>query len=162
MQRMLTKLFTSLMLIGLFLFIPINVNAETIDIPEDYQTYLEAVCETYNICPEFVEALIWYESGWKPDVKVGSFVGLGMVHEGYAKERMKRLGVTDLNNAYQNMIVTVDLLTEFFDEYEDPAKVLDRYNGQLHSDAWYEQGNMTRYSKKILELSEELEREHGK
>lgn len=141
---------------------PMSVSAQEVEIPEDYESYLIEVCNTYNICPEFVEALIWYESGWKPDVKVGSFVGLGMIHEGYAKERMERLGVSDLTNAYQNMIVTVDLLSEFFEEYEEPCKVLDRYNGQLHSDAWYEKGNMTRYSKKILELSEELEREHGK
>ena len=70
---------------------------------------------------------------------------------------MKRLGVTDLTNGYQNIMVGIDYLAELFAEYHDPAQVLDAYNGQLHSDEWYEAGNMSKYSRRILETAELIE-----
>lgn len=139
------------------------LTAEAKEPQPEYIEYIEGLCETYQICPELVESVIFYESSWTTDVVSSSgCVGLMQINEKVHRKRMKALGVTDLKNGYQNILVGVDILSDLFSQYEDTQLVLDAYSGQLHSDEWYASGKMTSYSKKILEYSEELEREHDK
>ena len=130
--------------------------------PEDvYLDYIDGVCETYDVSPELVQAIIFYESSWCTGAisADGCHIGLMQISTASHRLRMKRLGCTDMTNGYQNIMVGVDYLHELFEKYHDPAQVLDAYNGQLHSEEWYEQGNMSRYSAKILKLAEELSSE---
>jgi len=145
----------------LLLLLPSKVQAQDL---EDYDYYIESVCETYDVCPELITSMIIHESRGQADVvsKNGKYVGLMQINPKVHKSRMDKLGVTDLKNAYQNILVGVDYVAELFELYDDPAKVLDAYSGQLHKDSWYESGNLTYYSKEILTNSAELERLNGK
>lgn len=126
---------------------------------QEYLDYIDGVCETYNISPALVQAIIFHESSWCTAVTSpsGNHIGLMQISPSSHRTRMKKLGVTDLTNGYQNIIVGVDYLAELFEAYHDPAQVLDAYNGQLHSEKWYEDGNMSSYSKRILETAEQIE-----
>ena len=137
-----------------------SMDIEAASPTEEYISYIEGVCETYDVSPELVQSLIFYESSWCTAVTSpsGNHIGLMQVSPSSHRARMKRLGCTDMTNGYQNIMVGVDYLAELFAEYHDPAMVLDAYNGQLHSEEWYDAGNISKYSEKILNYAEELEK----
>lgn len=132
---------------------------------EEYEEYIERVCQSRNICPEFVEAMIERESSWNPKAENGPCIGLMQVDRRTHYPRMEKLGVSDLSDPYDNILVGVDFLEELFCKYEDPAAVLMYYNaGYSQSsglDAW-RAGKISPYAEEILRRSEELERLHGK
>lgn len=150
-----------LLIASLLVTNPIKADAK--EMTSEYQTYIESVCETYSLCPELVEAIIFYESSWETDVvSSAGCIGLMQVHPKVHKKRMDALGVTDLSNAYQNILVGCDLLADLFEQYGEATKVLDAYAGTLKSDSYYEAGYMSKYSQLVLNYSADLEREHDK
>ena len=70
---------------------------------------------------------------------------------------MERLGVTDLTDPYDNILVGVDYLQELTRRYVDQAMVLMIYNGDSRAWKFWETGEMSKYAAKILERAEELE-----
>lgn len=123
---------------------------------------VEDVAESYDLCPEMVEALIWYESGFNPKAGNGKCFGLMGISKSANKPRMEALGVTDLHDPYQNILVGCDLLADLFEKYEDAEIVLDSYNrGHPHKEEWYVNHNSF-YANRILDMAAELEEEHGK
>lgn len=116
--------------------------------------------EEYGICPELLMAIAETESGGKATAQNGACKGLMQVSEKWHKDRMKKLGVTDLFDEQGNILVGTDYLSELFDEYGDTAYVLDVYNGNSGAKSNYTNGVISPYAKKILERSEELERLH--
>lgn len=142
----------------------LDIKASEID---DWENYIEEVCEERNICPELVQAIIEKESSWKPNARNGKCIGLMQINPEYQEERMKKYGITaaDLTDPYDNILIGVDYLRELFEEYGDIYAVLMFYNAG-YSDkyglgAWKDE----RYSDYAIEVSErsaELERLHGK
>lgn len=129
---------------------------------ESWIDYIEIICQERNICPELVEAIIEAESSWNPKAQNGDCIGLMQVSESWHKDRMARLGVTDLTDPYDNILVGVDYLAELFERYEDVGAVLMKYNGDSRLPEYLETGEMSKYAEKILTRSAELERMHGK
>ena len=129
---------------------------------EEVQEYCEEIGEAYGICPEFLEAIIETESRGQADAENGGCKGLMQISEKWHRDRMKRLGVTDILDSYSNILVGVDYLAELFEEYGEASLVLDIYHGD--SKAMYndENGILSEYAEKILGRSAELERLHGK
>lgn len=118
--------------------------------------------EEYGICPELLMAIIEKESCGKADAQNGSCVGLLQISSKWHKNRMKKLGVTDLKDEQSNVLVGCDYLLELFEEYEDPALVLMIYHGEKDAIRNWENGEVSEYATSILKRSEELERAHGK
>lgn len=123
----------------------------------------ESMSERYPICPEVLQALIFYESSNRSFVvsRWGD-VGYMQVNPGWQQERMDRLGVSDLTDGYGNILVGTDYLMELCRKYGDISIALTAYNkGEEAADGtispWEDE-----YSRKILELSEKLERMHFK
>ena len=141
----------------------LEVKANCVEYKEEYEKYIESVCKEYFVCPELVEAIIFYESSWTESVvsKNGQCVGLMQINESVHKGRMKHLAVTNLKDGEQNILVGVDYLAELFEKYEDPMLVLDAYNGNLRKESWY-LSHTSSYANKVLKLSAELEEKHGK
>lgn len=130
-------------------------------IPTEVRESAEKWGEVYNICPEFIEALAYQESRFIPDIVSddGSCVGICQINESCHKERMKRLGVTDLTDIDQNIKVAADYLSEIFQEHDgEPETVLMIYNG----DSRWKKGKTSKYAREIVERSMEYERKHGK
>lgn len=153
------KRIAAILLSIILITVPASADAKTPT--QEYLDYIDGVCETYDISPAIVQALIFYESSWCTAATSpgGNHIGLMQISPASHRARMKRLGVTDLTNGYQNILVGVDYLAELASEYQDPAQALDIYNGQRHSQEWYDAGNISDYSEKILKLAEEIEKE---
>ena len=142
--------------VGVLMFAGIRVDAR-VDELESWYSYLEYVCEQKAICPELVQAIIETESNWEPDARNGDCVGLMQISEYWHRDRMERLGVTDLTDPYDNILVGVDYLQELTRRYVDQAMVLMIYNGDSRAWKFWETGEMSKYAAKILERAEELE-----
>ena len=127
---------------------------------EEYQQYCIDIGTEYGICPELLVAIIETESSGKAKATNGNCRGLMQVNLPYHKERMQRLGVTDLYDARQNILCGTDYLFELFQECEDVSWVLMTYNGSAKATSLYENGKMTKYSELILQRSFDLERLH--
>lgn len=142
------------------------VEIDTSNIKETYLSKeIQDVCieigHMYNICPEFIMAIIESESSGNQYAVNGGCKGLMQIYEKYHKDRMERLGVTDIFDIRGNILVGVDYLSELFGKYEDPAMVLMVYNGD--SSAWIywnSDGNISKYANKILNRSADLELLH--
>lgn len=146
-----------LVAVGVLMFAGIRVDAK-LDELESWYSYLEYVCEQKDICPELVQAIIETESNWEPEARNGDCVGLMQISEKWHQDRMERLGVTDLTDPYDNILVGVDYLQELFRRYEDPAMVLMIYNGDSRAWRFWETGEMSEYAARILDRAAELER----
>jgi len=125
----------------------------------DLQLHIIEVCSDYYIEPAVIMAMIERESSFR--VKVvgdnGDAVGLMQIQGKWHRERMDKLGVTDLSDPYQNVRVGIDYLAELCREYECIGMPLVAYNygpsgaeKNLFSKGIYE----TKYSRTILERTE--------
>lgn len=131
----------------------------------DWVEYIEQVCAERHICPELVEAIIETESSWDPQAVNGTCIGLMQINQTYHWTRMQKLGVTDLADPYENILVGVDILSDLFARYQDPAAVLMFYNAgysEVCGLGAYNAGHISGYAVRILERAAELERLHGK
>ena len=124
------------------------------DIPDEIEDACITYGKHYGISPEFLEALIWQESRFQADVVSddGSCIGLCQINQSCHKKRMKRLGVSDLTDARQNIAVACDYLAELFQKSDDPEEVLNWYNGTSRK--------TSKYSRAIILKSEELKVKH--
>lgn len=134
------------------------------DIPDAVEEAAALYGEMYGICPEFLEAIAFYESSYRVDAENGSCIGLMQINIDAQYERMDALGVSyeDLYTADGSMYVAADYLQELFIEYGDAGIVLMKYNGDSRATEAMVTGELSDYAENVLELSEKLERKHGK
>ena len=83
--------------------------------------------------------------------------------------RMEKLGVSDLNDPYSNILVGTDYLAELYDEAvnsgrgDDLYYVLMRYNLETSTaNKRWSEGDYSDYAIEVAERAAELETEHGK
>lgn len=158
------------MMIAVFLIVTIIYGCVMVSVAgsghqDDWEEYIEKICAERNICPELVEAMIEQESSWNPRAINGNCVGLMQIDQTYHWLRMQKLGVVDLTDPYENILIGVDILEDLFQKYEDPAAVLMFYNAGYSDGSGlraYDQGRISGYATQILERAAELERLHGK
>lgn len=160
-----------LLLVILLITDPIYIHAkdfifENNEVPAEYQNYFIEIGENKKICPELFEAIAFHESRFIKDVKSGNCYGLMQVNVKVHAERIKKLGYTpeDMLEAYPNIEVAADLLSELYEKYgDDNAIVLMYYAGSPKAAKRYEKtGITTKYVDEILSLSAQYERDHGK
>lgn len=103
------------------------------DIPldENLQDYILEVCHDYGVNHLIVLGMIEKESTFGPNVigDNGEAFGLMQVQPKWHQERMGRLGVTDISDPYQNVLVGVDYLAEMLSCDRGIAWALMAYNG---------------------------------
>ena len=103
------------------------------DIPldEDLQDYILEVCHDYGVNHLIVLGIIEKESTFGPNVigDDGEAFGLMQVQPKWHQERMDRLGVTDISDPYQNILVGVDYFAEMLSYDRGIAWALMAYNG---------------------------------
>lgn len=135
---------------------------ENVVIPEEVKAISEELGQESNICPETIQAICWVESRCQPDAESGGCVGIMQVAPKWHKERMGRLGVTDLTDTRQNMLVAVDYLSDLVQDEEDMEEALMRYHGESRVRERLDAGEMSAYVEGVLALSAELEERNGK
>lgn len=153
------KRFLILVLVALFLLPGISVRAEECTVPSEIKELSEKIGQEYNICPELLQSMAWQESRFQPDAENAGCKGLMQINDKWHKERIARLGVTDIYNPEANMRVAADYLSELFKEYEDVGTVLMVYHGESGA---VDKIELSYYADAILTRSAELERKHGK
>lgn len=130
--------------------------AESVD---DWKAYIEVVCEEYNVPQELVQAIIERESSWEPRAENNGREGLMQISPVFHQGRMERLGVTDLRDPYDNILVGVDYLAELFRQYHEIYPVLMFYNaGYSEKEGLlaYEKGHVSDYARKVDLRAQEL------
>lgn len=147
----------------------ISTSAENTPPRSDIEAYTVEIGEKYNICPELIQAIIERESSFNVYAQNGNCVGLMQVSERWHKDRMEKLGVTDLYDPYSNILVGTDYLAELFNEAvqsgrgDDLYYVLMRYNLKTSTaNSRWGEGDYSDYAVEVSERAAELEREHGK
>lgn len=138
---------------------------EQTGIPEDIYMDAEIIGHEFNICPELLEAIAYYESSYQATAKNGPCKGLMQVNAHIHKDRFAEAGWSekDWDDAYKNMYVAASYLHDLFVEYEDVAEVLYLYNGdKTNLKRYRDSGYLSSYVQSVLTKSEELERQHGK
>lgn len=146
-------------------FIAKTVKAEEpVKVPEEIRQISEELGQEYNICPELIQAICFRESSFRPDAVNGGCIGVMQISERWHKDRMDRLGVTNLKDAEQNMTVAADYLSELAERYEgDIGVALMVYNGDSSvKEVLAGTGEISDYAEYILTLSAQLEEQHGK
>ncbi len=139
-----------------------DVRAESVD---DWEEYIEVVCGEYGICPELVQAIIERESSWDPKAENQGCIGLMQIEPLFHRGRMERLGVTDLRDPYDNILVGVDYLAELFRRYKELYPVLMFYNaGYSEKEGLlaYEKGHVSDYAREVDLRAQEIARRNGK
>ena len=132
------------------------------DVPlsHELQDAIFAECERHNIAPAIIIAMIERESSFRAHVKGdnGTSFGLMQIKEKYHKERMKRLGCTDLLNPFENIKVGIDFVAELKEKNSDLYWVLMAYNGgQSYANKMLKSGKVSNYALKVVEIAAELE-----
>lgn len=131
-------------------------------IDKEYIGYVEEIGKMYNVCPELIFAMIEQESSGNPNAENAGCYGLMQISERWHRDRMKRLGVTDIFDPRGNILVGVDYLMELANEYGDLDMVLMTYNGSIDAKERWENNTPTEYVTSIVNRAEELERLHGR
>jgi soluble lytic murein transglycosylase-like protein len=132
------------------------------DVPlsTDLQDHIFRVCEEYEVDPAVVISIISRESRFKSDAMGdgGESYGLMQIKKKWHVERMKRLGVTDLLDPYQNVTVGIDLLAELLHYGDSLEWALMCYNGGYsYADKRIKSGNISDYAKGVISMSNSLE-----
>jgi len=144
-----------------------------VEIPTEIIEITEIVGQKYEICPELLQAIIWQESRCIPTVKNAACSGLMQINvsQSFNKNHIKEMAA-DKNLTYAEAIFNAEinieagaqLLKYLFDNFgDDTAEILMRYNGDSTNLKRYKSGgDMSQYAADTLEISELLERAHGK
>ncbi len=119
----------------------------------EVQLEIEQMCADRDIDPAVVVAMIYHESRYD-ESKIGDdgeAFGLMQVRLDCHYDRMERLGVTDLLDGTQNVIVGIDYLDEMLHKYGgDYAIALTAYNRGHYS------GFVNKYAEVVLATAEEF------
>lgn len=125
--------------------IALNGLATAIDNPEVYtkdlpdpvpvaqletNNHIDKIAKRYGLNPDIVKALIEEESGWVASAEGdnGNSIGLMQIQERWHKERLTRLGITNLYDPEQNITVGCDILSELLNKYGNYEDALSVYN----------------------------------
>lgn len=140
---------------GIMIVLGLNAIATAIDNPEVYtkplpdpvpvaqletNNHIEKTAKRYGLDSRIIKALIEEESGWVASAEGdnGNSIGLMQIQERWHKERMKRLGVTNLYDSEQNITVGCDILSELLNKYGNYKDALSVYNsGNVHDGKQY-------------------------
>ena len=100
-----------------------------VPLDHDLQAHIIRTCHNYEIDPALVMAVIQKESTFDAAAigDSGDSAGLMQVQERWHRERMERLGVSDLLDPYQNTLVGIDYLAELLTKYP-VSDALTAYN----------------------------------
>jgi hypothetical protein len=130
----------------------IAITLYNVPLDTELQLHIIETAESYGIDPAIVLAMAFRESNYNPSAMGdnGNSYGLLQVQLRFHKERMQRLGCTDLLDPYQNVTVAVDFLASQIQRYGSLDKALVSYNRGHYA------GTITNYAIEVLGKAEEL------
>lgn len=139
----------------------VDIN-KMVQVPDEVREISEELGEQYCICPELLQAMAWKESRFRTDAENQGCVGIMQISERWHRDRMKRLGVNDLYDMRQNIMVAADYIAELAADGEPIEISLMKYHGESVISEVMDGTRESEYVTSILELAAELERQNGK
>lgn len=133
-------------------------------LPADFQEHLQEVCKSYGVEYAVALAMIETESSYKPDAKgkAGDY-GYFQIVEKYHKDRMKKLGISSIDDTKNNATIAIDCLAQYIERFESVDKALTAYNHGVtgaYRDVWKKTGEeQSEYSKKVLKKAARIRKE---
>lgn len=127
---------------------PVSWVKYPVPLDDGLQMYIIRKCKERGISPALVMAVIGAESQFRADAigDHGNSFGLMQIYKSVHEERMKKLGVSDLLNPYENVTVGIDFLADLLDKGNGPEWALSYYCGMG--------GAECEYAYKVLRLAE--------
>lgn len=134
---------------------PVMYVYDDIPLTTEQQIFVSNLCEKYNISPELIYSIMFHESTYKADAVNGNCKGILQINTSVHK-------IENPFDFYENVETGIKYLSELFEKYEKVDLVLAKWHGESKAQENYEKGETSNYVRKVLHLSEQLEREHGK
>lgn len=134
-------------------------------ISPQYVKYCEEIGMKKHVSPELLEAIIETESAGQARAYNGKYgcYGLMQINRTAHYPRIKKLGVNDLYNPKQNILVGADYLVDLYETHGDNTKmILMIYHGESRAKQKAAIGEYSNYARKIEARAKELEKAHGK
>lgn len=139
-----------------------SISLYNIPLDVELQKFIIDECEAHGIDPAIIMAMAWKESNFKPGAvgDSGKSFGLLQIQKRWHEERMEQLGVDDLLDPYQNIMVAVDYMDELICYYDgNVEKAVVAYNmGQAGAKKYcFDYGvYSSKYSRAVMAKAEEL------
>lgn len=119
---------------------------EDIPLTDEEQGWLQTACEEFEVPYALALGLIERETGFQNMAgDDGASIGYMQVQEKWHRDRMDRLGVTDLLEPGGNFRVGCDFLSELYGRYGDWSTALTVYN------MGHDPGYITDYAKAVMD-----------
>lgn len=140
---------------------PEEPSVEYYDVPlsEDLQDHIFELCENYDIDPALIICMIQRESNFRPEAMgdSGESYGLMQIKKKYQRERMAKLGCTNLRDPYENLTVGIDLFSELLESGDSVEWALMAYNGgPSYANRMISRGRISNYAKSVVSTSKTL------
>lgn len=131
-----------------------------------FQRYIDGKCKSYGISTNVVMGCIRTESNFQTQSMGdnGDAYGLMQVQMKWHRERMRKVGATDLLNPYENVDVGIDYLAELYKIYNGNwHKALMAYNGgHAYCKRRLRMGlTNSPYSRRVMMFAEEFKKERN-
>ena len=128
---------------------------------KELQDYIFDICDSYNVDPELIVSMIFYESSFRSKVigenDSGYSYGLMQIMPRWNQDRMDRLGCQDLLDPYQNVLVGTDLIAEYIEEGRGIEWALMAYNGgPSYANRKASEGTVSAYATRVAAYAGEL------
>lgn len=135
-----------------------------VPLSEDLQNHIFELCDSYNVNPAMVVAMIERESSYRASAigDNGRSYGLMQIQPRWNQERMDKLNCQDLLDPYQNIAVGIDLIAELQETGKSTEWVLMAYNGgQYYANNKVAQGVVSEYARTVMSNAIVLDKERG-
>ena len=130
-----------------------------------FQKYIDGKCKSYGISTNVVMGCIRTESNFQTQIMGdnGKAYGLMQVQKQWHKERMKKVGATNLLDPYDNVAVGIDYLAELYGIYGNYHKALMAYNGgHAYCKRRVRAGLVNSpYSRRVMNYAEDFKKERN-
>lgn len=126
-----------------------------------FQRYIDEKCKDYGLSTNVVMGVIKKESSFNTTIMGdnGEAYGLMQVQKKWHRSRMRKLGVTDLLECYNNVSVGIDYLAELYRANGGNwHKTLMAYNG---GQAYANRRTSTYYSRTVMKYAEQFKKERN-
>lgn len=155
---------TSLVLLSAPLSVRAGSPSPDDGIPEGIRVIFEEVGSEYNLDPELLEAMAFYESRFVPTVTNKHYYGLMQVSVKVHSERMAKYNITTkgMLEPGNNVRVAADYLSELYASYEDTTLVLMAYAGNTSAIKNYNKsGKVPKSIQRVLDKQAEYNSIHN-
>ena len=126
-----------------------------------FQKFIDEKCNNYGLSTNVVMGVIKKESSFNTSIMGdnGEAYGLMQVQKKWHRARMRKLGVTDLLECYNNVSVGIDYLAELYKANNGNwHKTLMAYNG---GQAYANRRVTTYYSRTVMQYAEQFKKERN-